>query len=895
MFNPDALIVRNPEKKRNKAEKETLRPGLLEELESLSSSQLELLARIAVEKRNEKMLDEARAVAFESLEKQGMISRSPEDLMLVDLEKLKSIASLPTKEKELFKRSLGSIQRDDKFGGRNFFKTLTLLFEDQKVLSQEDYGKGERQPKDLFYAPKNKEEALDVEKIKQSQFYMLLPELVAVNDWENVEFGKIPSLKKDPQNGLDYREAFLAALIYHPQYGDGYRGEKDGKLHIKRSDRSGEYGKISANYLTKKYGPMGGYSGDKGGSLNNSRLFVVKNLPNLMSRKMLLPDDFEVHWETATTEKEIASKDFRQRGMVMFNGVAHTVDNKFFTEDKRFRAYQLAPGMGGVIEEKEGQKKIVATFNIFQKETAKKSEKGFYLAGTPMTRAVDLERFSERQKNESEEEFQARMEKGNPAEFLMGEDNFENYLRVREKISKEADFNINKLPIEKQKQLVESMKEVEGGGAEERLLSLLREYREDGLKVLLAFSGNTQGRENIFKISEIDPKLAWPIFRKFNRIADLLENAREEIARFWQDNSQPGKEQMEEIRRGYLKTANEYLQEFSQLAELKSRELWKKRETELMPKIDSFSENVVLWANSFHAAQKRQESIPGSSLKGAVEEFNMAKESIWERYGAKQDILSGEEIEKDTQLREEIVSGYRENYKERPALADGLAAGYLEKIKAPKSSQEMKIFVLRVGGKLVAHCRFDGEKDGQVYFGSAFVTGYKKGKSVGKYFLNEALDVMGEKYHLHADCVPSEAICGHYISRQNFVVDKITKDYEDLGEPFIFHISREKTADIKKTYYQSIPREQIMNDYEADNFSEKDGRIILRFPIQKKVSPGMYPEEMKKQLTELINKKGFVMTGYFFVSGAESEKEKVAYCALERLDKSSTSVRLESA
>jgi hypothetical protein len=57
----------------------------------------------------------------------------------------------------------------------------------------------------------------------------------------------------------------------------------------------------------------------------------------------------------------------------------------------------------------------------------------------------------------------------------------------------------------------------------------------------------------------------------------------------------------------------------------------------------------------------------------------------------------------------------------------------------------------------------------------------------------------------------------------------------------------------------------------------------------------MYPEEMKKQLTELINKKGFVMTGYFFVSGAESEKEKVAYCALERLDKSSTSVRLESA
>lgn len=878
--------IPSPEKKRIKSEKEILRPGFLEELDGLSSSQLELLAKIAMERRDEKVLDEARAEAFQSLEKQGMVSNSPEGIMLVDLEKIKSITKLPAKEKETFKRSLGPIQLDKKFGGKNFFKALTLLFNDQKVLAKEDYAVGEREPKDLFYSPKNKEEALDVEKIKQSQFYMLLPGLVKVNDWENVEIGKIPSNKKDPKNGLDYREALLAVLIYHPKYSNGQRNEKDGKLYVKRSDREGKYGKISAEYLMKEYGTMGGYSGIEGGSLQNGRLFVTKNLPNLVARKMLLSDDFEAHWETATTEKEIGSKNFRRKGMTMFNGVAHTVSSRFSTKDNRFKAYHLAPDVGGVVEDRDGQKKMVATFNIFQKGTAKKSEKGFYLAGTSMTKAVDLDKFSERQKNESEEEFQARMEKGNPAKFMMGEENFEEYLRVREKLSQEAGFNLNKLPIEKQKALFELMEEAEGNGSEARLLSLLGEYKDDCLQTLLVFGDDSSGRENIFKIGEIDPKLAWPIFRKFNRIADLLENAKEKIAHFWQDNNQSGKEQTEEVLQGYRKTADEYLQEFSQLAELKSQELWKVRESELMPKIDNFSENVVLWANSFHVAQKRKESIPGSSFKGALKEYEKAEGNFWEQYGAKQSVLSGAEVNSNHHLRDQIISGYQKEYEERIELAGGLVSSYLKKIETPESNQAMKVFILQVAGKLVAHCRFDEEKDGQVYFGSAFVTNYEQRNSIGRYFLNEALTSMGEKYRLHADCIPSEAICGHYMSKQNFVVDRITEDYAKFGEPFIFHITREKTADIKKTYYQSIAREQIMEEYHAGNFSEKDGRIILRFPIQKKVSPGMYPEEMKKQLTELINEKGFVMTGYFFIASDESEKERMVYCALERLDES---------
>ncbi len=915
---PGAPVVSGPKKKIEKPEESEKRfdPVLLEKLEGLSPAQLAEIAKLAnmklIEKvgkkpakqmlKNNSSVDsrfrtenEADKEAFESLEKQGVISYSPEDLMLVDIEKLKELASLPVKEKETFKKSLGPAYRYDIFGGTNFSKTLVFLFENKKVISKEDYANGEREEKDLFYLPKNKEEALDIEKIQNSQFYLLLSDLVKIKKFDDADFGKIPSSKKDPKNGLDYREALLAVLIYHPKYGAGYRDEKNGKLYIKRSDRGMEYGKISADYLMNKYGAMGS-NGIYGKSLANPRVFVREKLPNLFSGKMLLPDDFEIHTETETAENNFVSKDLRDRGQVMFYNVHHTVGNKFFTKDKRFEVCQLCPGVGGVTEKKDNQKKIVATFNIFKKEDIKKTKGGYSMAGIKMTRPIDIERFSQKQKNESEEEFRERIKKGNPVEFLMGEENFEEYLRVREKISKEADFNLNKLPIEKQKSIVELMQEFKGGEKETRFLEFIKEYKGDGLKTILALGTDQLRQEEILKIGEIDPKLAWPIFLKFNKIVDLIKNIKSEMEHFLQGHSQYSKEQVEKTLLNYLKTVNDFVHEFSELSKMKKADIWKHREVDIIRRIDSFSEDVVLWAEIFHVMRKEQIlnedigiAVSPSNVSGAKEKLKEHMQKNLEFFSGQRDVLAGTEIEKNRQLLGQIIAGYRENYiTERPKLAEALVESYLKKINDPAESQLIKIYMLQVEGKVVAHCRFDGEKDERVYFGSAFVTKYGRGKSIGGYFLTGALNAMGEEHRLHADCVPGEEISSYYVSKQGFVVDKIVEDYDKFNEPFIFHISREKTADIKKTYYQSISREQIMKDYETNNFSEKDGRIILRYPIQKKVSLEMYPAEMKKRLTELINEKGYVMTGYFSVANNNSEKEKIVYCALELLDKSGT-------
>ncbi|MEI7425591.1 MAG: hypothetical protein WCK16_01525 [Candidatus Moraniibacteriota bacterium] len=888
---------------------------MLEKLEGLSPAQLAEIAKLAnmklIEKvgkkpakqmlKNNSSVDsrfrtenEADKEAFESLEKQGVISYSPEDLMLVDIEKLKELASLPVKEKETFKKSLGPAYRYDIFGGTNFSKTLVFLFENKKVISKEDYANGEREEKDLFYLPKNKEEALDIEKIQNSQFYLLLSDLVKIKKFDDADFGKIPSSKKDPKNGLDYREALLAVLIYHPKYGAGYRDEKDGKLYIKRNDRGMEYGKISAEYILKTYSPMGHPTKSKGGSLHHGRAFMQNVLPNLISSELLLPGDFGFNMGSIISEgRFLFDKVIGKYGDTTFNGVSHITGRK----NKGNIVCQIEPNLGLIMGKFENEKKkVISVFNIFEKEDVEKTVSGYPVAGIKKTNPVDLERFSQKQKNESEEEFRERIKKGNPVEFLMGEENFEEYLRVREKISKEADFNLNKLPIEKQKSIVELMQEFKDGENEARFLEFIKEYKGDGLKTILALGTDQLRQEEILKIGEIDPKLAWPIFLKFNKIVDLIKNIKSEMEHFLQGHSQYSKEQVEKTLLNYLKTVNDFVHEFSELSKMKKADIWKHREVDIIRRIDSFSEDVVLWAEIFHVMRKEQIlnedigiAVSPSNVSGAKEKLKEHMQKNLEFFSGQRDVLAGTEIEKNRQLLGQIIAGYRENYiTERPKLAEALVESYLKKINDPAESQLIKIYMLQVEGKVVAHCRFDGEKDEQVYFGSAFVTKYGRGKSIGGYFLTGALNAMGEEHRLHADCVPGEEISSYYVSKQGFVVDKIVEDYDKFNEPFIFHISREKTADIKKTHYQSISRGQIMKDYETNNFSEKDGRIILRYPIQKKVSLEMYPAEMKNRLTELINEKGYVMTGYFSVASNNSEKEKIVYCALELLDKSGT-------
>jgi|GEM_PF-6493733 len=744
-------------------------PGLFEDMDQARQYSAKIFPERKIMTESE-----VKKTILESLEKQGVVSHSREGVMLVDLDTLKSFD---------FEKNLGRDQHLD--FDRN--RILTMLFEGQKVLSKDDYANGEREPQDLFYFPKNKEDALDVEKIKKSRFYLLLSDLTKIRNWHGADFGKIPSIEKDPENGLDYREALLAVLLYHPKYGAGYRDEKDGGLYIKRSSSNGKHGRISdmARHMDDKF------CKEKGVTLERMKWFVGKKLPNLSSREMLLPDDFE----------------------------------KYSQKGREF------------------------------------SEKaGFH-----------------------------------PNRF------------------KKAGFDPSRLSMENQKILMELMGEFKDGENEGNFLEFVRIWGNRGIDLLSTFGVDASRRDEIIKLGIMRAGFGVSqFFFRLEGVIDSIKNIKNEVDAFLQEQTKMKDVDLEKICQAYIQTGQELLDEFFQWSKIdreyewsklkldRKHEFWKKAEM-LGAKADVFSAKTLLWAEVFHSIQKKHSSkkdtsneigvvVPASAIKGKEKEAeDFLYKELWKSFGSQYGVISGDEVGKDCDLRNNIVTEYYSNYSEdRPKLAKALVDSYLKKIDNPEENKSMKVFSLQVDGKVVAHCRFDGEKDGQVYFGSAYVTRYGRGKSIGGYFLTGALNAMGKEHHLHADCVPGEDISGYYVSKQGFVVDEIVQDYKDFGEPFIFHISREKTEDIKKTHYQSISREQIRKDYETNNFSEKDGRIILRYPIQKKVSLEMYPEEMKNRLTELINEKGYVMTGYFSVAGDNPEKEKIVYCALERLDKSGT-------
>ncbi|MBU4511717.1 hypothetical protein KKD19_00525, partial [Patescibacteria group bacterium] len=257
-------------------------------------------------------LREAKELAYKKLEGLGVISYTADGKTVVDLDFLKQ-----NTDTELLSE-FGTIFIAKYLGDSSISKTLRLLFKDVKAISKEDYENGEKNEKDLFYFPNNKDEALDIKAIKASQFHLsLFDVLKRVEKYNHIKYGNIED--------LDYREVLLPLLIYHPTYMDGYRDEA-GKLLIRGKD--GEYKKLAADDIYKKYGAFGN-SRILGESINTPRVYVNNKLPNLIETGLLKPEDFEIMSTSSTAEARRVDKKINTRGMVMFGAVQYILGSEY--------------------------------------------------------------------------------------------------------------------------------------------------------------------------------------------------------------------------------------------------------------------------------------------------------------------------------------------------------------------------------------------------------------------------------------------------------------------------------------------------------------------------------------------------------------------------------------
>jgi hypothetical protein len=782
-------------------------------------------------------LKEARKQAMEKMEEFGVLSRSPEDFLLCDLEKMKTIF----RGDEFKKRELGGIFYSKSFGGQDFSKTLTLLFKGINVISKDDYENGVREPKPLYYLPESAESALDVGKIKKSDFYLTLFESAQPNNYDSAKYGNI----KD----LDYREVLVPLLIYHPRFGSGYRDPDTGALYVK-DQKSGKPKRISGEYFQKdlhfsSFGPS--RKGARGReSMRTPYQFVSSRLPHLVEKKLLLPEDFKINTGFLKGSERI-SKPLQQRGVAMFNRVQHVLGNRFYRDD--MRVYMISPVLGGIVQEKaDGQKVLVATFNIFSKEDRFKTPKGYYAAGVNDTRTTDFDQedFFQKRYGENEEEFNKRTQKIK---------DFTTFLEASAYLSSKAAVDLGSFNSGEQQQLLSVMKNLNYKG-NSRLIDFAKRYGEQGVRVFVALEHDKNMGERIFQIGEkVNQEAAEVIFEKYNELISLSANLEGELADSIRDEGKLKDLDIEEIRKEIARRANNFLEKFAEKISDADQPERAGSIKAIIRALEECKKEVVVTASTYKEAKK----------KGLGFE---------EMMGARYREITARELSSDQGMLKQMEDIYQGNYKYEPKLQKKIVPAFVDRINS--GTDRTKVYYFRKGGGVISFARIDTLGSNQKYFGSFNVAPEFQEAAVGSDLSDKIFKKEGAENDIWADSDPRESRSTQkYIEKNGFVVTKVHPNYEGTGV-FLFGIFRERdtTRDSQKFALRGMSKEELVRKHEKDfpgnNYSEKDQQIILKFePLS---------EEMKREVIHLVNERGYRLTRYFF----DSDNETV-FCGFERV------------
>lgn len=808
-------------------------------------------------------IEEAKEKAYQRFEEAGYLEYSPDGDMLCDIDKLKN--GFPHN----FMQSLGSIYREEHLGNGSAVKALFLLFQNKKVISKDDFEKGGK-GKSLLYSPDSREDALDIEKIRQAEFYLTPGDIVKNIRYSEVPYGGI--------NDLDYREVLLPLLLYHPDYENVYRDSNSGILYSR--DKEGNERKISAKYLRQKYGALGHRS--TGNSLDNPRALLNNDLRNLHSNglDLLKPSDFELMTGQVEGVDSRPSKRIRKKGVVMFNGVLHNLGAVYGEDRGNFLAYQLSPYLGGIFEEKNGTREMVASFQIFNKEGADRSKSGTPKVGV---KEVGLKSFS---KND----FFPPLSDETDANYHQRLDSFsspEQVLEVSEYLERDFSISIHDLSLAEQ-MLIASAAIKHDYKNNERFAKFVGEYRMDGLHCLVGTEVDSEVSEEFLNIGEnMDSKIAWSVFRKYQEIIDLKNEIELEVLDLLEEQSQDFDSGIvSDITFNIIRKANSFVRKFSGLKKDTSDEAGAK----VLQELDTYQTDLVLTASIFKEAQRMDEidleMLAGVEFKQIspnqlIEAANVLttirnnKSNIKNKEGVpslpasllKSEILKNKEGQELLRQLEDMLEMYARNYKENPVLQEKLVNGFLDKLKEGDTS----VYMCQKDGKVISFLRFDDLGNNKKYFGSFNVTPEGAGSTIGTAMMEIALEKEAEvSKEIEADCEPDKMISSTYIDKRGFIVREVRPNYGNAGIT-AFNIIRR--LDNEDFYYKDYEQEDLISEYEKE-FAGKDivedkARLILKFEAG--------AQELLDTSEEMVNEKGYVITRYFF-----SKDKKHVYCAFEK-------------
>lgn len=250
-----------------------------------------------------------------------------------------------------------------------------LIYEklnDLEAVSLEDFEKGESsgeslRPKPMFNKPESVNEAFDLEKLKAKDYYL--------EPWDI--HGKTKYLKQDIRAGngetISLKEFFFAKKLFgeHKAHRD-----ENGELVI-IDEKSGKKIKITADWIGKNIGPMGGYN--TGGDIAaHPQQFLLDNCTNLINKGLIRLDDFRIvsGFKSAGFVRKEDRVNFNN-GYVSHGGIRYYIGkNNFRHEGKsipteNIKVVTLDSKTAGIVGEAGGSEKLHYVFDLLTEEERK--------------------------------------------------------------------------------------------------------------------------------------------------------------------------------------------------------------------------------------------------------------------------------------------------------------------------------------------------------------------------------------------------------------------------------------------------------------------------------------------------------------------------------------------
>ncbi|MEK7158568.1 MAG: hypothetical protein AAB733_03290 [Patescibacteria group bacterium] len=217
---------------------------------------------------------ELQELILEDLEKFGILERGDHGEPIIDFAIFGDVLSAILRNHRLM------IKRYPEFHPEEPRRFFALVFQGVDVVSKEDFERAKHAgepavPKPLFYEPESQDAALDPEAIREAEFY--------IGPWEifrkrPVESQSLPTLSGED---VDYRESSIAAVIYHPEYGRGYRDPETGKLMVWWPSRK-EFHPISVNWFDREMSESFAIDAAELTSLRSPGVFLPEFAPHLI-------------------------------------------------------------------------------------------------------------------------------------------------------------------------------------------------------------------------------------------------------------------------------------------------------------------------------------------------------------------------------------------------------------------------------------------------------------------------------------------------------------------------------------------------------------------------------------------------------------------------------------